>query len=394
MATNTSDMPDLVIEPSRLDLCSTVDEASVEITNSSDLPQVITVKSEPDEAMEASFPVASERVLSASDQRKRKRSDSTSVASSHKQKLPIPSLRTPVASSSSKTLSSIQTTLTQRRGASASMNKDTSSLPIKRGIPTSSNALTGFALPGARPLRPTPPTHESSDSVLEVNAEQSVLLMNSPDRVHSDPPLRNQGVVDILTEEPSNDKPSADDIVPSKCAIVPPEQLSEHSRLSTQPNIEIIKTAEQSTWQTSTLHLSSRRVLSRWKGLSKLQITPIAALQLQQVSEDIDLKVAGLGEKSQKCEDVLSRVISKDDFGDNGMQVIGQFNLGFIITRLNRGVPVNVAGGGGSETSTHDDLFIVDQHAADEKYNFEMLQLTTKIQCQSLIRYGLEYPAP
>jgi len=60
--------------------------------------------------------------------------------------------------------------------------------------------------------------------------------------------------------------------------------------------------------------------------------------------------------------------------------VIGQFNLGFIVTRLNRGVPINVT------TLTHDDLFIVDQHAADEKYNFEMLQSTTKIQCQSLIR--------
>ncbi|KAF8340349.1 MutL C terminal dimerization domain-containing protein, partial [Cantharellus anzutake] len=74
-------------------------------------------------------------------------------------------------------------------------------------------------------------------------------------------------------------------------------------------------------------------------------------------------------------EEVLSRVIGKEDFGDSGMQVIGQFNLGFIITRLDR-----------REAQIHDDLFIVDQHAADEKYNFETLQQTTKIQCQSLIR--------
>jgi DNA mismatch repair protein PMS2 len=33
-----------------------------------------------------------------------------------------------------------------------------------------------------------------------------------------------------------------------------------------------------------------------------------------------------------------------------------------------------------------DDLFIVDQHAADEKYNFEMLQETTKIESQKLFR--------
>jgi DNA mismatch repair protein PMS2 len=51
------------------------------------------------------------------------------------------------------------------------------------------------------------------------------------------------------------------------------------------------------------------------------------------------------------------------------MQVIGQFNLGFIIARL------------GS------DLFILDQHACDEKYTFETLQRTTKIHEQPLIQY-------
>jgi DNA mismatch repair protein PMS2 len=33
-----------------------------------------------------------------------------------------------------------------------------------------------------------------------------------------------------------------------------------------------------------------------------------------------------------------------------------------------------------------DDLFIIDQHASDEKYNFETLQQTTVIKAQSLIR--------
>uniref|UniRef100_A0A2K5LSM6 Mismatch repair endonuclease PMS2 n=1 Tax=Cercocebus atys TaxID=9531 RepID=A0A2K5LSM6_CERAT len=44
-----------------------------------------------------------------------------------------------------------------------------------------------------------------------------------------------------------------------------------------------------------------------------------------------------------------------------------RFNLGFIITKLN------------------EDLFIVDQHATDEKYNFEMLQQHTVLQGQRLI---------
>lgn len=49
------------------------------------------------------------------------------------------------------------------------------------------------------------------------------------------------------------------------------------------------------------------------------------------------------------------------------MRIVGQFNLGFIIAKLNS------------------DLFIVDQHAADEKYNFETLQRTTRLKAQRLV---------
>ena len=56
---------------------------------------------------------------------------------------------------------------------------------------------------------------------------------------------------------------------------------------------------------------------------------------------------------------------SKDMFKE--MEIIGQFNLGFIITKLNS------------------DIFMIDQHATDEKYNFEMLQQHTVLQGQKLI---------
>ncbi|EAU83597.2 DNA mismatch repair protein [Coprinopsis cinerea okayama7 len=77
-----------------------------------------------------------------------------------------------------------------------------------------------------------------------------------------------------------------------------------------------------------------------------------------------------------KASDALARVIEKGDFAS--MAVIGQFNLGFIIVQ--RKQP------GSEDKPPMDDLFIVDQHAADEKYNFETLQLTTKIQAQKLLR--------
>uniref|UniRef100_A0A8C1SSQ5 Mismatch repair endonuclease PMS2 n=2 Tax=Cyprinus carpio TaxID=7962 RepID=A0A8C1SSQ5_CYPCA len=78
--------------------------------------------------------------------------------------------------------------------------------------------------------------------------------------------------------------------------------------------------------------------------------------------------------ENQSAEDELKKEISKDMFKD--MEIIGQFNLGFIITKLKS------------------DLFIIDQHATDEKYNFEMLQKNTVLKGQRLIApQSLHLPA-
>ena len=61
----------------------------------------------------------------------------------------------------------------------------------------------------------------------------------------------------------------------------------------------------------------------------------------------------------------LERVFRREDFRD--LKVVGQFNLGFILCTLG------------------DDLFIVDQHASDEIYNFERLQRTTTLNRQPLM---------
>ena len=50
------------------------------------------------------------------------------------------------------------------------------------------------------------------------------------------------------------------------------------------------------------------------------------------------------------------------------MHIIGQFNLGFILARLGN------------------NLFIIDQHAADEMYNFERLQQITRLNKQPLMQ--------
>lgn len=68
---------------------------------------------------------------------------------------------------------------------------------------------------------------------------------------------------------------------------------------------------------------------------------------------------------NKSAEHELETEIAKSDFVR--MDVIGQFNLGFIIARLDQ------------------DVFIIDQHATDEKYNFETLQKQTVLQQQPLV---------
>ena len=70
-------------------------------------------------------------------------------------------------------------------------------------------------------------------------------------------------------------------------------------------------------------------------------------------------------ENNEKAEEELERHIAKEMFGK--MEIIGQFNQGFIITKHG------------------DDLFIIDQHASDEKYNFEEQQRNTVLKSQRLI---------
>ena len=70
-------------------------------------------------------------------------------------------------------------------------------------------------------------------------------------------------------------------------------------------------------------------------------------------------------ENNEKAEEELERHITKEMFGQ--MEIIGQFNQGFIITKHG------------------DDLFIIDQHASDEKYNFEEQQRNIVLKSQRLI---------
>lgn len=77
------------------------------------------------------------------------------------------------------------------------------------------------------------------------------------------------------------------------------------------------------------------------------------------------------------AESRLPLIIAKSDFAK--MRVAGQFNLGFIIAVR----PSTISDS--SDTAQCDELFIIDQHASDEKYNFERLQDMTMVQSQRLV---------
>lgn len=83
------------------------------------------------------------------------------------------------------------------------------------------------------------------------------------------------------------------------------------------------------------------------------------------------------GIDSVNAEEKLSLTIHKSDFAK--MKIIGQFNLGFILAS-------RTSHGSDSTNKASDDVFIIDQHASDEKYNFERLQASTTVQSQRLVK--------
>lgn len=76
----------------------------------------------------------------------------------------------------------------------------------------------------------------------------------------------------------------------------------------------------------------------------------------------------------------LSLTVCKEDF--LRMRIVGQFNLGFILAFR----PSKPAMNDSVVSAFGDELFIIDQHASDEKFNFERLQSSTVVQNQPLVK--------
>ncbi|KAK9945657.1 hypothetical protein M0R45_011160 [Rubus argutus] len=161
------------------------------------------------------------------------------------------------------------------------------------------------------------------------------------------------------TASPSRDLKSLSDDLPAAAAS-PSRILSDTSK----PSSGLMMC---STLRFSFQDLKTRRqqIFSRSQssipGVNAQRCYAAATLELSQ-PENEERKARALAAATTELE----RLFRKEDFGR--MKVIGQFNLGFIIGKLDQ------------------DLFIVDQHAADEKYNFERLSQSTILNQQPLLR--------
>lgn len=107
--------------------------------------------------------------------------------------------------------------------------------------------------------------------------------------------------------------------------------------------------------------------MSQWKALSSETNRHVAD---SPVVDDIT---------APDAESKLLLIISRSDFLK--MRVAGQFNMGFIIAVRQSRNPWDSPHG-----TDYDELFIIDQHASDEKYNFERLQERTVLRSQRLVQ--------
>lgn len=164
---------------------------------------------------------------------------------------------------------------------------------------------------------------------------------------------------DILTIEQHSSTPSEDELIPDS---------QEQNDLNVLDSFKITITDQPNINQSQGLNRNSRKLKVTVGDICTLMEKEFKLKQnIAEKKEDIGIRFKEEinPRKNKKAEAELEREISKDMFAK--MEIIGQFNLGFVIVRLD------------------DDLFIIDQHASDEKFNFEDLQNGSVIQSQQLV---------
>lgn len=194
------------------------------------------------------------------------------------------------------------------------------------------------------------------DLAMEQNSEQNFSISSlSQFSIDDKTPTKRNVTIRKITETPSCSTKIK--MEKEKLYTIPDEKSDKNEII----NDEIIEISYD-TPKENTVPVSNNIISTTVSDIEKL-IQNNLAIQESKKKETIIKFRAEL--TSENAEKELEKQISKDSF--KKMKIIGQFNKGFIITRLDS------------------DLFIIDQHATDEKYNFETLQQTTILENQILV---------
>eukprot|EP00116_Pleurobrachia_bachei_P002005 sb/3462267/ len=274
---------------------------------------------------------------------------------------PTPSTMTPVTPSSNKPFTSAPVTPSSNKPQDGGEVLFLNTIPdvpspshVLPATPTSQESYTG-----------EPPGASSDDVILELFEPDSVvpdhgdlkveLFEPSSDKISTggmqiemferDPPTQHNQEVEIKAE-PS--KELVHTVSPQLSAVLEIIEPAKHCTPVDNLDVPLVRRKKEVPFVFDSSYLRKRRRTS----CDQESDQPVVHF-VHQVTTD------------SSAEKELSQTITKSMFKD--MKILGQFNLGFILTRLNS------------------NLFIIDQHATDEKYRFETLKRETKIDSQKLV---------
>ncbi|KAL0137448.1 postmeiotic segregation increased 2, isoform CRA_c [Mucor lusitanicus] len=238
------------------------------------------------------------------------------------------------------------------RGAAKSTPSSSSS--SKRSLSSSTNSLMNYMTKKPRV------DAGDDDIVMETSGQDTSMLVDASSSAPSESTELEVDELDDSSEEISTE-PSSKGMTPADRDMDPPDES-----VSGSDSREYVQTVSNMSSFKGLWRTVGRTKTVKSIDLATLRRSQPAIITHDEASVQAPTQVLQNANDNEKAARALSRVISKPDFAR--MDVLGQFNLGFMITALD-----------------DQDLYIIDQHASDEKYNFETLQQTTHIKGQRLI---------
>jgi DNA mismatch repair protein PMS2 len=258
-----------------------------------------------------------------------------------------------------------------------------------------SQRLQRFGAPGAAPLSITngaePDDREDIETKVELMDQDTVDQSDTSESESSDEgDILADGQFETHTARNNVEEAEEEDGMESDADYIDEEEKKAQEEARVE---ELIRAAEESASMPSKENL--QRANKALKGSSAKDSTTnfLATVdislenlqsQMQNTREALirssDDQNANQQDESliQDEETHLSLTVSKSDFAS--MEIIGQFNLGFILATR------PAESDGARKGHAKDELFIIDQHASDEKFNFERLQAETVVGNQRMVQ--------